>query len=121
MERDGAGEHQLVVVLIVGERGQPEGFRAEQLGVGLDDAPRCLRQVLGGHVLAERHEEIGDGLLSGDDVDGARVGYHPQRRWLPAPDDVDQAGRHRYLPGRRCDPQGSVEMSQTGDSKPKPA
>jgi hypothetical protein len=45
-ERDGTGQHQLVVPLVVGERRQPQGPRAQQLCVGAGHPGRGLPEIL---------------------------------------------------------------------------
>lgn len=55
---DAAGQDEFVVVLVVGEGGQVEGARAEQLGVGARHPARCAAQALGGGGDAEGGQEL---------------------------------------------------------------
>jgi hypothetical protein len=82
LERDATGENQLVVALVVGERGEVERGRAEQFDVGVGDSPRRVGQVYVGRVAAEGDEQVGDGT-------GRRL---PVR--LPPVLDHPQAPRH---------------------------
>jgi hypothetical protein len=58
MERDVAGHDQLVVVAVVRERRGVERLRGELLDVGLDHAPRGLRERAVLYISAERLEQF---------------------------------------------------------------
>jgi hypothetical protein len=78
LERDVAGQHQLVVALVVGERGQVERAGREQLGVGARHPLGRLGQVLRRRVVAERDEQVANRPGGGVEVDGAAIMDHPQ-------------------------------------------
>ena len=60
VERDRAGDHQLVITLLVWERRSLEWQGCEQFCEGRGDPPRSVPQALVGEVHAERLEEVGD-------------------------------------------------------------
>jgi hypothetical protein len=85
VERDRLGQHQLVVAFVVGEGGEGERRRRQQLGVAGGDPARRVLQVLRRRVLPERGQQIGHRALGpgqihpgiiGDDV---QVGTSPRR------------------------------------------
>jgi hypothetical protein len=69
VERDVACEDELVVALVVRERGQAERPRCEQLGVRGGDPARCVARVLVDLARAECDQQVADGALSGVEVD----------------------------------------------------
>ena len=69
VERDVPSQNELVVVLVVGERGGVGRAGRERLGVGRGDSTRCVARVLVVDVLAERGGELGDGALGASSVD----------------------------------------------------
>jgi hypothetical protein len=78
VERDVPGQHQLVVALVVGERGEVELARGEQLAVGGGHPAGGVGHMRVVGVLAQRHQQVADGQLGGDRVDGRPPGDHPQ-------------------------------------------
>jgi hypothetical protein len=86
-----AGQHQLVVRLIVGKRGQLERARREHLGVRAGHPARRRTPALGVHRLAESREERFCGSLGSGQIDRRRVVQHPQRS------RSDIGGRHSVL------------------------
>jgi hypothetical protein len=84
VEGDVAGQHQLVVALVVGEGGEAERPGCEHLGVGGGDPPGRVGQVVvvvG--VAAQGDQQVGDRLLGGGEVDqragagGGEGTHHP--------------------------------------------
>jgi hypothetical protein len=69
VERDRSGDDQLVVALVVGERGCPERPWGEQLRVGVGDPTRGLLQRFRSGVGAERAQELAYRVLHGRVVD----------------------------------------------------
>jgi hypothetical protein len=68
-ERDRAGQHQLVVPLIVGEGGQPQRPGVEQFRVRAGHPGRGLPHFLAVDVDAQRGQEIGRGPAGRVDID----------------------------------------------------
>src|SRR4051794_10756926 len=79
-ERDVAGEDQLVIALVVAERGQGELSRGEELRIGLRHATRRIGQTLLADVEAKCREERGGGVLRRDQVHAADRGSNLQMR-----------------------------------------
>ena len=77
---DVADDDELVVALVVGKRGELEGLRRQELGIGTCHPPWRVRQVFVAGIASEGDEEIPDGVLScgqvdpGRPVDGVEVG-----------------------------------------------
>jgi hypothetical protein len=69
-ERDGTGQHQLVVALVVGEGGEPERPGGKQLRVGAGHPGRGGPPLLAVQVDPERGQEVRGGPLR-------RVQVHP--------------------------------------------
>ena len=67
-----AGDDELVVAGVVGERGRAELRRGEQLGVHPRHPARRVAQALLGEVDAEGVEQVARGPLRAGEVDGAR-------------------------------------------------
>ena len=72
-ERDGPGQDELVVALVVREGGGLEGLRGEQFGIGPGDTSRGVGEAFAVLVDAERVEQLGDGACRPREVD------HPAR------------------------------------------
>ena len=72
VEGDRARHDQLVVAVVVGERGRPEGLGREQLRVGVGHPARRLPQPLGVDTRAQRPQQLARGALHGAMVDLAR-------------------------------------------------
>jgi hypothetical protein len=77
-ERDGPGQHQLVITLVVGERGQPQRPRVEQLRVGAGHPRRGLPQILAVDGDPQRRKEVGCGLACCVHIDAGAVSRYAQ-------------------------------------------
>ena len=80
LERNVAGQHQLVVALVVGERCQVERSRRQQLGVRVRHPPGRVGQVFARGIMTEGHQQIRDGLFRCVEID-RRLRHHPQARY----------------------------------------
>ncbi|GAA2794453.1 hypothetical protein GCM10010441_19650 [Kitasatospora paracochleata] len=78
--RDGPGEHQFVVSLLVGEGGQVERPGAEEFGVRPRHPGRRAAQPFRVGPHPQRPQELPGGLLRRGEVDAVGLADHPQRR-----------------------------------------
>ena len=69
LERNVAGQHQLVVSLVVRERREIERPGREEFGEGAGDAAGGIEQVVVGRIPAESDEEVAHRLLGGGEID----------------------------------------------------
>jgi hypothetical protein len=79
--RDRAGQHELVVVLVVGERREVELGGREQLRVGAGHPGRSLLQALTVGGDAKRPKERAGGLLCRLEIDLRGRRGHPKCAW----------------------------------------
>jgi hypothetical protein len=97
LERDATGENQLVIALVIGERGEVERGRAEQFEVGVGDSPRRVGQVSVGRVAAEGDEQVGDSTGGRVAVRLPSVLDHPQAPRLGTGVDAQGRIQQRHL------------------------
>ena len=70
VERDVAGDHELVVALVVREGGEVERLGGEHLGVHARHSPGGVRERLVGDVRAQGMEQVSGRVLGRSDVHG---------------------------------------------------
>src|SRR5688572_26419860 len=107
LEGNAPGQDELVIAFVVGEGGEVEVPRGEQLGVRLGYPPGCLDQVLRGRVVAQGDEQVPDRLLGRVQIEGLLLPGDPQAaRTVGGSTSTGGAGqvveRHRAGPGRKA-------------------
>ena len=93
-ERDGPGQDEFVVALVVGERGQLQRLGIEQFRVGPRHPGRCFPQSGPVNIDPQGGEEVRGGVLRRRQVDAARIAGYVQLR------PGGQHGAGCLLPGR---------------------